>query len=71
MTISQNHLEDALNEMMTVRALFSIADCFLCVVNILFLFFFTVLVQVLGANFIALIWNTILSYKAHKEVLAK
>ncbi|KAL6549522.1 hypothetical protein OROHE_008639 [Orobanche hederae] len=27
--------------------------------------------QVLAANFIALIWNVILSYKAHKEVLAK
>ncbi|XVF40859.1 hypothetical protein PTKIN_Ptkin01aG0150500 [Pterospermum kingtungense] len=27
--------------------------------------------QVLAANFIALIWNVILSYKAHKEVLTK
>ncbi|KAK4394935.1 Peroxisomal membrane protein 2 [Sesamum angolense] len=27
--------------------------------------------QVLAANFIALIWNVILSYKAHKEVVAK
>ncbi|XP_051116868.1 protein sym-1 isoform X2 [Andrographis paniculata] len=27
--------------------------------------------QVLAANFIALIWNVILSYKAHKEVLPK
>lgn len=27
--------------------------------------------QVLAANFIALVWNVILSYKAHKEVLAK
>ncbi|KAL3835314.1 hypothetical protein ACJIZ3_010050 [Penstemon smallii] len=27
--------------------------------------------QVLAANFIALVWNVILSYKAHKEVIAK
>ncbi|KAK6153210.1 hypothetical protein DH2020_012849 [Rehmannia glutinosa] len=27
--------------------------------------------QVLAANFIALIWNVILSYKAHKEILTK
>ncbi|KAL7153619.1 hypothetical protein ABFS83_04G181700 [Erythranthe nasuta] len=27
--------------------------------------------QVLAANFIAVIWNVILSYKAHKEVIAK
>ncbi|KAL3655433.1 hypothetical protein CASFOL_001219 [Castilleja foliolosa] len=27
--------------------------------------------QVLAANFIALVWNVILSYKAHKEVVAK
>ncbi|KAL0421684.1 UNVERIFIED_CONTAM: protein SYM1 [Sesamum latifolium] len=27
--------------------------------------------QVLAANFVALVWNVILSYKAHKEVLAK
>ncbi|XP_021901244.1 protein SYM1 [Carica papaya] len=27
--------------------------------------------QVLAANVIALIWNVILSFKAHKEVLAK
>ncbi|PIN24843.1 Peroxisomal membrane protein MPV17 [Handroanthus impetiginosus] len=27
--------------------------------------------QVLAANFIALIWNVILSYKAHKEVVVK
>ncbi|KAL2553387.1 protein sym-1 [Forsythia ovata] len=27
--------------------------------------------QVLAANFVALIWNVILSYKAHKEVLVK
>lgn len=27
--------------------------------------------QVLGANFVALAWNVILSFKAHKEVIAK
>lgn len=27
--------------------------------------------QVLAANFIALIWNVILSFKAHKEILPK
>jgi len=27
--------------------------------------------QVLAANFVALAWNVILSFKAHKEVIAK